>query len=76
MATMMNTQLTISLLMDRGPELAPDVEVVTRFRDRIHRTNYAEVGRRARQLAGALRDLGIGQGDRVASFGWNTFRHL
>ncbi|MFZ4792859.1 MAG: long-chain fatty acid--CoA ligase [Blastocatellia bacterium] len=73
---MMNTQLTISLLMDRGPELAPDVEVVTRFRDRIHRTNYAEVGRRARQLAGALRDLGIGQGDRVASFGWNTFRHL
>ena len=76
MATMMNSQLTISLLMDRGPELAPDVEVVTRFRDRIHRTNYAEVGRRARQLAGALRDLGIGQGDRVASFGWNTFRHL
>jgi fatty-acyl-CoA synthase len=73
---MMNTPLTMSVLMDRGPALAPNVEVVTRFRDHIHRTNYGEVGRRARQLANALRRLGVSEGDRVATFGWNTFRHL
>ncbi len=76
MSTMMNTPLTMSVLMDRGPALAPTVEVVTRFRDHIHRTNYGEVGRRARQLANALRRLGVVEGDRVATFGWNTFRHL
>jgi fatty-acyl-CoA synthase len=76
MSTMMNTPLTMSVLMDRGPALAPTVEVVTRFRDHIHRTNYGEVGRRARQLANALRRLGVAEGDRVATFGWNTFRHL
>lgn len=76
MSTMMNTPLTMSVLMDRGPALAPNVEVVTRFRDHIHRTNYGEVGRRARQLANALRRLGVSEGDRVATFGWNTFRHL
>ncbi|MFZ4628233.1 MAG: long-chain fatty acid--CoA ligase [Blastocatellia bacterium] len=76
MSTMMNTPLTMSVLMDRGPALAPNVEVVTRFRDHIHRTNYGEVGQRARQLANALRRLGVSEGDRVATFGWNTFRHL
>jgi acyl-CoA synthetase (AMP-forming)/AMP-acid ligase II len=76
MSTMMNTPLTMSVLMDRGPALSPHVEVVTRFRDHIHRTNYGEIGQRARQLANALRRLGVSEGDRVATFGWNTFRHL
>lgn len=76
MRTMMNTPLTMSLLMDRGPALSPGVEIVTRFRDQTHRTSYGEVGRRARQLANALQGLGVEPGDRIASFGWNTFRHL
>jgi acyl-CoA synthetase (AMP-forming)/AMP-acid ligase II len=74
--TMMKSPLSMSLLMDRAPQLAPGVEIVTRFRDRIHRTNYSEVGQRARQLANALTALGVEPGDRVASFGWNTHRHL
>ncbi len=76
MSTMMNTPLVMSTLMDRGPMLSPDVEIVTRFRDRIHRTNYAEVGKRARQLANALTKLGVREGDRIATFAWNTYRHL
>ncbi len=74
--TMMKSPLSMSILMDRGPQLSSDVEIVTRFRDRLHRTNYGEVGRRARQLANALRSLGVTPGDRIASFGWNTHRHL
>ena len=76
MSTMMNTPLTMQLLMDRGPSLAPHVEVVTRTRQGVHRYTYADLGQRARQLANALAKLGINQGDRVATFAWNSYRHL
>ncbi|MBK5910728.1 long-chain fatty acid--CoA ligase [Rhodothalassium salexigens] len=42
----------------------------------VHRTNYAQVEERARKLAQALKRLGVGHGDRVASLAWNTWRHL
>ncbi len=74
--TMMNTPLTMSVLMDRGPLLAPDVEIVSKMRDRTHRCTYAELGKRARQLANALTKLGVKQGDRVATLAWNSYRHL
>ncbi len=76
MSTMMNTPLTMPVLMDRGAELAPEVEIVSRMRDRIHRYTYADNGRRARQLANALTRLGVKQSDRVATLAWNSFRHL
>jgi acyl-CoA synthetase (AMP-forming)/AMP-acid ligase II len=76
MSTMMNTQLTMALLMDRGPSLAPDVEIVSKMRDKVHRYTYADLGNRARQLANALARLGVKQGDRVATLAWNSFRHL
>ena len=56
--TMMNTPLTMSVLMDRGPELAPDTEIVSKMRDKTHRYTYADFGKRARQLANALTKLG------------------
>jgi fatty-acyl-CoA synthase len=42
----------------------------------IHRTNYAEVRRRALQVAKRLEKDGIGLGDRVATLAWNTWRHF
>lgn len=74
--TMMNTALTMPVLMDRGPMLYPDNEIVSKMRDKIHRYTYAELGKRARQFANAVTKLGIKQGDRVATMAWNGYRHL
>jgi fatty-acyl-CoA synthase len=74
--TMMQTQLTMSTLMERGPQLAPETEIVSRMREQTHRYTYADLGRRARQLAKALERLGVQQGDRVATLAWNSYRHL
>jgi|SRR5579859_1312761 len=41
-----------------------------------HRLTYSEFGRRARQVAGALCQLGIGKGDRVAALMLNCHRYL
>jgi len=42
----------------------------------IHRTNYAGLERRARQLVNVLQMLGIKPEDRVGTLGWNGFRHM
>ncbi|MBS1788978.1 MAG: long-chain fatty acid--CoA ligase [Acidobacteria bacterium] len=73
---MMNTPLTMPVLMDRGPMLHPETEIVSKMRDKIHRYTYAELGKRARQFANAITRLGIKQGDRVATLAWNGYRHL
>jgi fatty-acyl-CoA synthase len=53
------------------------VEVVSRLGDdTIHRTNYAAVEQRSRQLARVLQRLGVKHGDRVATLAWNSHRHL
>ena len=44
--------------------------------DGLTRTSYAEVAERIDRLCNALREMGVGPGDRVATFGWNTQRHL
>ena len=74
--TMQRTPLLMSRLMDRGAWIAPDEEVVTRTAGGTHRQTYADTRRRAGQLANGLVDLGIGFGDRVATFMWNGWRHL
>ena len=42
----------------------------------IHETNYAEIRARALKVAQRLEKDGIKFGDRVATLGWNTWRHL
>ena len=74
---MMDYPLTVPYLLDRAARYFPGVEVVSRRPDRsIARSSYADVHRRAHQLAGGLAGLGVGRGDRVASLGWNHGRHL
>src|SRR5205807_4964226 len=49
---------------------------IARVGDGVHRTTWAETCLRARRLAAALARLGVGRGDRVATFAWNSHRHL
>jgi fatty-acyl-CoA synthase len=73
---MMNTPLTLRMAYERARTLFPDVEVVTRTSDGTSRTTYGEVCERAARLASALTAMGIEAGDRVATFAWNSARHL
>jgi len=52
-------------------------EVVTLMEDgSVRRATYGDVIRRGDQLANALKGLGVEEGDRVATFAWNTQQHL
>jgi fatty-acyl-CoA synthase len=74
---MMDVQLTLDGILERAVELFPDREVVTKTQDGdLHRYTYADLDRRSRRLAGALDDLGVGRGERVATVAPNDYRHL
>src|SRR5574337_1040942 len=74
---MMQDQLTIDRLLVRAQALYARTEVVSRLADgSIHRYTYADFHRRTLRLMDSLRRLGIKPGDRVASFAWNSYRHL
>ena len=74
---MQDAPLLISSLIDHAATYHPDAEIVARtVEGPTHRTNYAQVCRRAKRLANALATLGIAAGDRVGTLAWNTHRHL
>jgi fatty-acyl-CoA synthase len=68
--------LTIHLILEHGRRVYGRSEVVTWAGDSARRATYAEVADNAERLAAALAKLGVGQGDRVATFCWNTQEHL
>ncbi len=73
---MMDWPLTLHHFLDRAARLFPRKEIATRTAAGMHRYTYADFYRRVHRLAHALTRLGIGRGDRVATFAWNTYRHL
>jgi len=75
-STMQDAQLTIGSLMRHGTTVHADSEVVTATADGTRSRSYAELGRRAAQLAHGLRSLGITGDQRVATFQWNNVEHL
>ena len=75
--TMMDIELNIKFAFEHVMRNHGLREVVERTDDgSLFRYTYADFGKRVAQLAHALVELGIGPGDRVASFGWNSHRHL
>jgi fatty-acyl-CoA synthase len=73
---MMDTQLTLPILLRRSESYFGDKEIVTRLPDKsFHRYTYRDSARRARALAAGLKDLGLERGDRVATLCWNHYQH-
>src|SRR6476620_3589623 len=73
---MMDYPLLVRHIAERAETVFGDREIVSRTQDGIERSTYRDVVTRARRLASALQGLGIKPGDRVATFGWNSVRHL
>ena len=74
---MMDFPLTVPAIFRHGERVFAGREIVTRRPDRsLHRYTFAGFAGRARRLAGALRQLGVAGGDRVATLGWNHHQHL
>lgn len=75
--TMMDTALTIpALVTSRAERLFARRPVVSCIGQDLVRTTWGEVVERARRLGRGLADLGVRPSDRVATFAWNTHRHL
>ena len=74
---MMEMPLTISSVIDYAADVRSDTEVVSQcVEGGIHRYNYAAAHQRTCQLAHALKNMGIKEGDRVATLAWNGHRHF
>ncbi|RGE45194.1 fatty-acid--CoA ligase [Comamonas testosteroni] len=74
---MQSQPLLISSLIEFAARHHADAEIVSRrVEGDIHRYTYKDLAGRARQLANALDELGLQQGERVASLAWNGYRHM
>jgi fatty-acyl-CoA synthase len=73
---MQDFPLTLPHLHVRAERLFADKEVVTVTAAGKQTVNYGGWAERTRRLGGALDTLGISADGRVATFGWNTARHL
>ncbi|AIZ64422.1 long-chain fatty acid--CoA ligase [Hymenobacter sp. DG25B] len=74
---MMQEPLRIAGLIEHAAKWHADTEIVTRLVEGgFHRYTYAAAHRRSKQLANALKELGINWGERVGTLAWNTHRHF
>jgi len=73
---MMDFPLTLQHAFNRAVRLFSKKEIVTQTDSGLHRYTFQEWGKRTLQLANALNRAGVKEGDRIATFGWNTYRHL
>jgi fatty-acyl-CoA synthase len=74
---MMDYQLTLPTILRRAETLFGSKQIISRLPDKtIHRYTYRDFATRTKKLAVALRQLGVRQGDRVATLCWNHYQHL
>ncbi len=74
---MQDWSLTVDKILDHAKITNPNREIVTRrVSGEIVRTTYGDLYDLAKQVSSALIDEGIGLGDRVATLGWNSARHM
>jgi acyl-CoA synthetase (AMP-forming)/AMP-acid ligase II len=74
---MQQIPLLTSSLIEHAARNHGATEIVSRTAEgTLERTNWREVASRARRVAGMLKRLGVGVGDRVATLAWNRTHHL
>src|SRR3954471_14510997 len=73
---MQDYPLTLPHFFDRAKYLYPEKEIVTATATGLDRTDYGTWADRTQRLGGVFDDLGISDDGRVATFAWNTARHL
>ena len=73
---MQSVPLLMHRLIERGAVVCPNEEIVTATESGTRRQSYQQTRARAHQLAHALVAQGIGPGDRIATFMWNSATHL
>jgi fatty-acyl-CoA synthase len=74
---MQQQSLLISSLIEFAEKHHGDGEIISRrVEGDIHRSSWATVGQRSRQVANALDGLGLAMSDRVGTLAWNGYRHL
>ena len=73
---MMDYPLTLTHFFERTRRLFAKKTLATRLPGgAIFRYTYRDFAERTSRLAAALQALGIGKGDRVGTFAWNSHRH-
>jgi fatty-acyl-CoA synthase len=73
---MQDYPLTIEAILRHGERLFGGKRLVTQRVGDRERITVADLGARARQVAGVLETLGVRADGRVGSFGWNTANHV
>ncbi|MCR9194576.1 MAG: long-chain-fatty-acid--CoA ligase [Hyphomonas sp.] len=74
---MQDWQLTTNKILEHAKRINPTREIITRrVGGEIVRTSYSQLHDLSKQVSGALIEGGIGLGDRVATLGWNSARHM
>ncbi len=74
---MQDWPLTVNKILEHANTIHSDREIITRrVEGNIVRTTYADLFNTSKQVSNALKDLNIGLGDRVATLGWNSERHM
>src|SRR6476660_8557443 len=73
---MQSFPLTLPHVFHRVEKIFADKRITTVTATGRERTTYADWAARTRRVAGALDELGISADGRVATFAWNSARHL
>ena len=68
--------LTLDAIFRRAETLWPSKRLLTATPGGVERSSYGAWAQRTRRLGGVLDDLGVSADGRVATFAWNTARHL
>ena len=74
---MQSQNLSIASLIDFAEKHHADTEIISRrIEGDIHRSDWATVAKRSRQVANAIDGWKVAQGERIATLAWNGYRHL